>query len=244
MRAYHPAGGMTSGSVMEGILSLAEKHDPQSTREDFFGYRFHRADPPLDWGSTALVVSLNAQPTGEHYDPETFRLHTTGASKRLDYSILRQPWSGPDHLQVVLGDVVMNDRRGKTVEAFTFGGDARIDNDGAATRCTLTSPVPIIDLRDKHAEVLMLAEEAKALLARRQAAWEHDPEQYEERIAKADVEELFFAILKALEQNFSTIPPEYGSEARSFLTFLRKQIEQAPEYLDLAADPKLLETLV
>jgi hypothetical protein len=171
-------------------------------------------------------------------------LRTANDQYRLEYTNIHHPWPGPSSVRVVIGDVILRDRKDKAVEAFTFGGSLQISNEEEYTHCTLTSPVPIIDLQDEQLETQMLANETQALIARRRVDWEHDLENFEQRISKANVGELFYAVLKSLEQRYSSFPKNESLNVLPFHHFLHKQIDLVPDYLGLTNLPSQLETII
>jgi hypothetical protein len=216
------------------------KQDP----EDCFGYYFHLPDPGMEWGSPQLDVNLRTDPTGMHFDPETLRVKAADQYDRIEHLEIYNPWPFRKRLQVVLGDVIMRDRKDKVVEAFTFGGTLEIEQAEVCTHCSLTSPVPIIDLRDEKLVIQMLAEETKALIARRRADFEPDNEEFEKQLQRADVKQLYFGILKSLEAKFRTLPKSEQAEAQPFLIFLHHQLANASELIDPANLPSGIEAIV
>ncbi len=216
----------------------------RAEHQDCFGYFFHHSESGIEWGSPQLDVNLRADPTERHFDPEYLRLRIVEQNEEVEHMRIYHPWPGRPRLHVVLGDVVIRDRKEKTVEAFTFGGTLDIERSEGCTRCSLTSAVPIIDLRDNHIEAHFLAAEAKGLIARRRMDWEHDPERFEARIANADAERLYFAILLRLEEEYRIYPKDNRLNAQEFLKFLHKQIDEAKKKFSPGQLPADIEAIV
>lgn len=212
--------------------------------DDCFGYYFHHAKDKFEMGSSQLDVNLRSTPTERHFDPEQLRLRIAEQGEDIAHLRIYHPWPGGRHMRAVIGDVVLRDRKDKTVEAFTFGGTLTIERREDCTRCSLTSPVPIIDLRDDHREAHILAAEAKALIARRRVDWEHDLERFEARLAQADPEKLYFAILMRLEAEYRIYPKDQRISAQAFLNFLRTQIDVAKQKFERAQLPADIEAIV
>lgn len=207
---------------------MADAWAPQSeSLQDCYGYYFHHPEPGFEWGAPELEVKLRSNPTKRHFDPEQLRLRIVEQDEDLDYVRIYHPWPGGRQMRAVIGDIVLRDRKDKTLEAFTFGGTLAIEREEECTHCNLASPVPIIDLRDDHREARLLASEAKALIARRRVDWKHDLARFEARIAQANPEDLYYAILLRLEEEYRIYPKDERISAQEFLNFLRAQIDLA-----------------
>jgi hypothetical protein len=212
--------------------------------EECFGYYFHLPEPGMELGSPQLDINLHEDPTGQHFDPETLRVKVTDQYNKIEHLQIYHPWPFRKRLQVILGDVVMRDRKDKVVGAFTFGGTLEIEQAEDCTQCRLKSPVPIIDLRDEKLEVQMLAEETKALVARRRADYEPDVEDFDNKLLSADVTELYFGILKSLAEEFQSLPKSEQANAQPFLMLLHHQFENASKLIDPANIPSGIEAVV
>jgi hypothetical protein len=225
---------------------MPDKPDPgKPLTDECFGYYFHRPQQEgHDWGYKQLDVNLQPDPTDEHYDPESFRVRIVDLDNRIDHVRIYHPWQGRSQFQVVIDEVILRDRKGKVVEAFTFGGILTIENAEQCTRCTLKSPVPIIDMRDSNDEAHLLAEEASALIARRQAEWEHDPEKFEARLANASVEGIYFGVLKDLQRVYKAFPDGERMVTQAFLNFLQHQIDLVAEEFGTTSLPSGLEEII
>jgi hypothetical protein len=213
-------------------------------QDECFGYFFHVPMEGLEWGSPQLDVNLRGDPTGRHYDPEQLRLRTINKDQRIEYSKIYHPWPGESQLKVAVGDIVLRDRKEKTIEVFTFGGVLKIERSGECTKCSILSPVPIIDLRDDHLETHLLAQESKALIAQRRIDWDKDLEGFEERIAETDAQRLYYGILRSLEVEFRNYPKDDRINTQDFLQFLERQIEIAESMFDPIHLPGSIEAIV
>lgn len=225
---------------------MAEQPDNGNTLSDeCFGFYFHPSKQKgWEWGCQELDVNLQSDPTGQHYDPETFRVRIVDLDNRIDHVRIYNPWRGRNHFQVIIDEVVLRDRKDKVIEAFTFGGELKIESAEQCTHCSLESPVPIIDLRGEDSRAHLLAEEAIALIARRQAEWEHEPEKFEARLARASVEGIYFGVLKDLEKKYREFPDEERVASQDFLTFLQHQMDRTADMFDSIGLPSSLEEIV
>ncbi len=178
------------------------------------GYEFipHTRFPEL--GYEALHVYVYDRPTGEHFDP--CRVFCTVAEEHRGHLGLRRlhiehPWSDKDDHHLCAGRIIVEDHKGKRVEAFTWGGEAHIETNDAFTRCVFRTPVPMLvfDPNDRTEDTLI--SEFEALLARRRAAWEPRLEEFEHRLASADPQALFASATLALSAQLQ----EYPSAGRS-----------------------------
>jgi len=151
-------------------------------------------------------VVLNEQPSRDHFDPEHVDLPIVDADnvKRI---VIAHPWYGPPSARMAPGDINVVDRRGKSIDAFTFGGDLGTDTSGTSTRVSVTSPAPILDrqlIGGLHVESV-LAEEFYILLAERRARADKDLEGYGRRLARVEPLTLYAACLSALENKLTPL---------------------------------------
>lgn len=180
------------------------------------GYAFlpHKGFPEL--GYEALHVYVYDQPTGEHFDP--CRVFCTVAEEHRGHLSLRKlhiehPWNDKDIHHLCAGRIIVEDHKGKRVEAFTWGGEAHIEKNDAFTRCIFRTPVPMLvfDPNDQTEDALI--SEFEALLARRRAAWEPRLEEFEHHLASADPKTLFAAATLTLHTHLQEYPPVGRSTA-------------------------------
>lgn len=171
------------------------------------GYYFH----PSSWahlpGHPQLDVHLYYHPTLRHYDPERADYPIVGSDGSLEKLHLTPNWRGSPNYRIGIGRIILHDRRGKIVEAFSFGGQLTITNQETYTLCTLTSPAPIWGLVTPYCIESDLASEVEALLARQEADWAvHHRPGFSRRLAQLDPWSLFMACLWSVEQALAEIP--------------------------------------
>jgi hypothetical protein len=118
------------------------------------------------------------------------------------------------------GRIVIEDRKNKTAEAFSFGGDVEIQTIQGLTRVVFKSPAPILSLGREQSNAYLLAQEAEVLLAERRAAWGNDEDGYEKRLAETDPLGLYHSILEMLRERFRHYPSTGNDAIQEFVHFL------------------------
>ncbi|MBN1313135.1 MAG: hypothetical protein JXB30_17120, partial [Anaerolineae bacterium] len=187
-------------------------------------------------GRPRLNVVLSATPTGEHFDPENVIYPIAAVANRdrgIEHLIVHHNWLGKKTYRVCAGFVRLTDRRGKSVEAYSFGGDLQINAGRDKTIAKLTSCAPILELSQvrRHYMADVLATEAEVLLARRRATWiRRDLADYERRLAAVAPEVLYRSCIEALKDRFQHCPPDGDINTinafRHFLTAESKYLAQ------------------
>jgi hypothetical protein len=166
--------------------------------EKEYGYFFHpreRSDSP---GHPRLDVFLRSVPTKTHFDPMSMSIHVASEHKNIELLKVHHPWLLRDQYQVCAGRVILQDRNGKNVEAFTFGGNLRIESEEELVIGVLTSPAPILELISTSSMPSLLAEETEILFAERRAEWEPDHTGFDKRLIGVDPLALYCTCLQAL----------------------------------------------
>ncbi len=193
------------------------------------GYRFEPfADPRLP-GHPKLQVVIYAQPTLQHYDPESIEVPIVTSSHHLESRLIRHLAPRHETLRVCAGTIIIRDRVNKEVEVFSLGGELSIDSHFDHTVCTLISPAPIFDLLSEHSLSVLVAEEIEMLLAERRAAWAARPNLFDERLACAEPWLLFAACLKALSVRFAHHSVSIDDPDYHLIHFLRSEICLGPD---------------
>jgi hypothetical protein len=175
------------------------------TRADL-GYRLYAPRRHNEPGYSQIDVNLASEPSEHHFDPERIEVVVESDYGGLDCMEVTHPWSGGRLYRVCAGQFDLIDRKGKHLEAFTFGGELVIVADNLCTTLTLKSPAPILLMFSMHSAPTLLAQEVEILLAQRRAAWEHDPETFDRRLVAADPLALYLACLEAIRQRFAHFP--------------------------------------
>lgn len=189
------------------------------------GYSFLPAAKPHDIGYAQLNVVIRPAPTGRHYDPEAVVCAVAVASSGVMMLRVHHPWILDTTYRVCAGHVRLEDRKGKQVTAFMFGGELHVDSDAHHTLCRFTSPAPILEhSRERDTLEVLLGEEVEVLLAERRAAARNNDDDFERRLAAADPLSLYWACLAALRNKIDRWPAWEEPIYREFKHFLHKAL--------------------
>lgn len=182
-----------------------------TTHHQEYGYLFAPYEPgkvhahPLH-GHPRLDVHLQSQPSFEHFDPEqielTAKIPSGTAVPYLEEMVLFHPWSGVNAFEFGCGHIFLFDRKGKKIDAFTFGGRAHLHETREMTAVVFESPAPIFEVSPVNPVVDLFVDEVEILLAMRRAEWlKHTAHthEYEERLALVEPLDLYVACLQAIE---------------------------------------------
>jgi hypothetical protein len=185
------------------------------------GYVYHypKMDEPTD--KFRLDIFISSIPTEKHFDVlrcQVFVKNRKGTIERLTIS---HPWVFEKEADVCAGVVIMEDRKGKKEEAFTFGGRLRIDEQEMQTICVLTSSAPILEISGASPLHTLFIEELEIVLAKRQAAFLNQIE-YETRSCKVEPFELYRACLRELIEEFEKFHNK-DEESIELLVYLNSQ---------------------
>ncbi|GAB4577908.1 MAG: hypothetical protein Fur0022_06400 [Anaerolineales bacterium] len=149
---------------------------------------------------------MQAQPSFVHFDPAHIELSAKipsgTAVPSLETLWLFHPWMGVEAFEYACGHIFLYDRKGKKVDAFTFGGKAHVQATREVTTVVFESPAPIFEVTPVNPVVDLFIDEVEILLAMRRAEWlkaSGHAHGYEERLALAAPVELYIACLQAVE---------------------------------------------
>jgi hypothetical protein len=109
------------------------------------GYRFVPPAYPNAPGSPCLIVNINKIPTLKHFDPDQLILNVVTKDGFPNSLTIFHPWYLRDATyRVCVGDVILVDRKGEKVIAYTLGGDLHVRSDSIKTQYRLESEAPIL----------------------------------------------------------------------------------------------------
>lgn len=175
------------------MLNLVDKPD--------LGYIFYPSKIRHHPGHPQLDIIMTEPPTERHFDPEKAKFQTVSTGNGIETLTIHHPWAAGKSYRVCAGRIFITDRIGKTVEAFSFGGDLEIMSDKDQTLCSLISPAPIFDLCTTHNLPMWLTSEVEILLAKQKAHWHpNHPDAFEIGLAKANPLLLYASCLHTLQQ--------------------------------------------
>lgn len=185
------------------------------------GYLYHypRLDHPKE--NFRLDIFVSSTVTELHFDVQHASFFAAKKDNKIEQITIKHPWVYEKEAQVCAGVIVMEDRNKEKKEAFTFGGNLKIETQESQTVCTLTSSAPILDIVDTTPLKRVFAEELEIIFAERSATYanHHD---YEKDLIAADPRDLYLASLEALLNKFESFTHMDKSQ-RDFLHFLRTE---------------------
>jgi len=211
-----------------GIKALTI-HDQGNHKERDYGYYFHSREYSNSPGHPKLDVLLRSAPTGKHFDPEKLSITVASEDRGTEFLRVHHPWPGQEQHRACAGRVILQDRKGKKVEAFTFGGDLRIESEDMLTACVLTSPAPLLERTGTSSIAELLAEETEIIFAERRADWEPDHSAFKDRLTAADPFILYCICLESLKEKFEQYPPREDEFIQQFVHFLNTEIKTLHE---------------
>jgi len=136
------------------------------------------------------------------------------------------PWGRPGRHRAVAGRVLIEDRYGKQVEAFTFGGAFSIDLQEAYTSCHLESPAIILHPTHPESIPWLLARLGQQFLAKRSAAHLPNLEIYERKLIQADPLLLYAVFLQSNQKRFVNFPHPHETSIHRIRYALQAEIER------------------
>ena len=204
-------------------------HNQGNLKERDYGYYFHSREYSDSPGHPRLDVILRSVPTEKHFDPEKLSIIVASDHRGTEFLRVHHPWPGQDQYRACAGHVILQDRKGKKVEAFTFGGDLRIESEEMLTACFLTSPAPILELIGTSSIPVMLAEETEIIFAKRRADWESDHSTFKDRLTAASPFTLYCICLEALKEKFERYPSRGNEFIQQFIQFIHVEIKTLHE---------------
>ncbi len=177
---------------------------PESTLPKI-GYLYHypQINHPTD--IFRLDIFISSIPTEQHFDVMRARFYVKLLNGETEHLTIFHPWHNEKTAQVLAGVIIMEDRKGKKEEAFTFGGQLKIESQGLQTVCILVSPAPIYEISGATSLNRLFIDELEILFAEHRAANPNHNE-YETQLVKTDPFELYLACLKELIRKFEEFP--------------------------------------
>jgi hypothetical protein len=197
------------------------------SHEPDLGYIFYPHDISNHPGHPRLDVIIPAEPTFRHYDPVKVQFQVIPAAAELERLTIHHPWSLGHQYRVSAGRILITDRKGKKVEAFSFGGDLQVQNEQTRTICAHTSPAPIFPLFFPHALPSWFAVEAEVLLAERKADWDPlHPHNFEAHLTTVEPFHLYAGCLHALQEKVDAQLRKRDQMAGQGSYFVRAEIKR------------------
>jgi hypothetical protein len=179
------------GSVEWGDDWLAQT----TTELAHLGFELRDGSLPGTHPGPRLLVSLRAQPTFEHFDPEEVTYWVEGTDGRCHLASLSVATGLPVNRPWSWGQVRVSDRIPVSNQFLGFGGTLLADaNDGQTTYVAFVSPAPIVRWAGHSQGVDPLVDEIGAFFARLMIPIDYQ-EGAERRVAEASPEALYAVFL-------------------------------------------------
>ena len=168
-----------------------------------------------------MDIFISSKPTERHFDVLRAHFFIKGPREAVERLTVTHPWKYDPVAHVCAGVVIMEDRKGKKEEAFTFGGQLTIDEQESRTVCNLVSTAPILEISGASPLQHFFIEEVEAILAMQRARFT-DLLAYEKHVCKADPFELYQACLEELTQKLESFQHK-DENYRQLLVYLHSQ---------------------
>jgi len=167
------------------------------------GYLYHYPNPNHPTAKFRLDIFIASTPTEHHFDVLKAHFCVKDALESFSELIVTHPWIYEQSARVCAGVVVIEDRKGKKEEAFTFGGQLTIAEQESQTVCHLVSTAPILEITGASPLLRFFIEEVEALMAMQRARYA-ELQAYEKKLCEADPFRLYLACLEDLTKKIES----------------------------------------
>jgi hypothetical protein len=206
------------------------------------GYLFFPRKNDHGVGYSRFEAILRSHPTEEHFDPEVLRLRVVSEFGGIEYLYINQPWVGEEHYRAIVCHVLLRDRKDKTVNSYTYGGDLRIEVNQDQTKCVLVSPAPIFRMEGIISIPSLVAQETEILLAEIAAKSRSDHMVFEDKLSTIDPLLLYGASLVSINLKYLDFKHKHFSHIFNLIQFIRHEIEKLQGSGELPVPiPKLVD---
>jgi hypothetical protein len=190
------------------------------------GYLFIPRKNDNGVGYSRFEAILRSHPTEEHFDPEVLRLRVVSAFGGIEHLYINHPWVGEEHYRAIVSHVLLRDRKNKTVNAYTYGGDLRIEVNQDQTTCVLVSPATIFRMEGIISIPSLVAQETEALLAEIAAESKTDHMVFEDKVSTIDPLLLYGASLISMNSKYLDFEHKYFNHILNLIQFIRHEINR------------------
>lgn len=202
------------------ISGNAEKPD--------LGYKFYPAKYSQSPGYPRVDIFIHETPTQHHFDPEKVIINVVQPDNKFDTLVVRHPFSSlveEPVFRVCAGILTIQDIKGKKVELFSFGGELRVESHDTYTMCSLSSPVPILNMVGLSPAQQRLADEIICILAERRAARLQSSGTFDEKLTSTSPVILYCSFIMELSDRLKRMPSSGSSVSNEMRSLVRKEIE-------------------
>jgi len=185
------------------------------------GYLYHYPQLAHPSEKFRLDIYLSQTPQDQFFGIRQAHFYIKQKELGIGRLTVTHPWDFDNQAQVCPGLVILEDHRKNKEEAFTFGGNLKINDQDSHTNCSLVSNAPILEITMADPLRKLLVEEVEILLSERSATYS-DHNAYESHLCSADPLELYQACLVALIDKFDQFPHK-SDQYVQFLSYLHAQ---------------------
>jgi hypothetical protein len=171
-----------------------------------WGYYPLAGPHPDSPGYGGLLVAIRKEPTGKHFDAQTLHLRLRDEYGQASWRTLSWLSSLEDIAHVCPGMITLQDRSGKQVEFFAFGGSLEMTSGVEEMIYSLRSPAPVLELT-AHEETAsdQLAAETEELLAKIEVKWGKDEKGFNRRLAEVDALQFYLSTLASILHRYEQV---------------------------------------
>ncbi len=188
-----------------------------------FGFWFYPPKSKLAPGSNRLDIVLRETPSGSFFHAQWVQFTARTPHNTLGTIRIHHPWVFEDSYQVLPGFFEIYNEKDEKVEAFTLGGNLKVEQHVNSTLCTLESPAPIFKLNSPEPVLELFIEEIEITLAEQRAALLNESLNYEERILHIEPMVLYQSTLNALIEKFDRSHHKENSQILYLTNFLHAE---------------------
>jgi hypothetical protein len=195
-------------------------------------------------GHTGLLVAIRKEPTGKHFDPQMLHLRLRDEYGGAEWKTLSwlSPLEGVGH--ACPGTITLQDRLGKLVEFFTFGGSLGMTSGPGEMIYSLHSPAPVLELTAQEETFPdQLAIETEEQLGKIEVKWGKDEKGFSRRLAEVDSLQFYLATLGSILRHYEQVDILEKAH-REFFAALRREREWLVQKRLWPAKPLALEDLL
>ena len=169
------------------------------------GYLYHYPNLDHPTEKFRLDIFVSSTPTEQHFDVLRAHFFVKTSAEGVSRLTVTHPWSYEQSTQVCAGVIIMEDHKGKKEEAFSFGGQLKIEGQKRQTVCNLVSPAPILEINRATPMHGLFIDELEIILAEQHARYS-ERQKYEKQLCEADPYRLYLACLNELIQKLEGLP--------------------------------------
>jgi hypothetical protein len=177
-------------------------------------------------GYSRFEAIMRSHPTEEHFDPELLRLRVVSEFGGIEYLYINHPWAGDEHYRACVSHVLLRDRKNKTINSYTYGGNLQIEVNKDQTTCILVSPAPIFRIKDIISTPSLTAQETDILLAKIATESRSKQVVFEDNLSMIDPLILYGASLVSIDEKFNDYSHKEYSHILNFIQFIRREKEK------------------